>query len=237
MKNIDRAIRESLNVGEQMSGQQIPYKGPPRDKVMVAVPGYDFKADFATINGLLQCLPFYVAPLLFGGCSCVALARNEIAHIFVEKFPLVDWLVMIDADTGFGIQDWFYLMEGEEELVIASYAKKLLGEAPVEFGLGFAKVHRRVFEKMKALKCDDGSERLNRFYHKGEMMVDYFPNGALESGRWIGEDQGFFMWAGLAQVTPRLEKRTRLMHYGRFGYGYPEQVPGFQIVMPEDGAQ
>ena len=94
-------------------------------------------------------------------------------------------------------------------------------------------MHRSVFERIKALTHEDGAERVNRFYHKGAMMVDYFPNGAIQSGRWIGEDQGFFMWCGLTESSIRMETRTHLKHVGRFEFGYPDQVPGFKIMEPE----
>jgi len=35
----------------------------------------------------------------------------------------------------------------------------------------------------------------------------------------------------------RLETRTRLVHAGTFGFGYPDQIPGFKMVDAEDGAQ
>jgi hypothetical protein len=221
-----------------LAGADLPdYLGPPRHTVAVGLPIGDFKPDIACMSGLMQCMPFYERPIFWAGMSNVLLARNEIAHIFVEQMPQYEWLVMIDADIQFTVRDWCLLMEGDDKVVIAEYARKIIGEPPVEFGLGFTRVHRSVFEACKELKADDGTERLNRFYHRGQMMVDYFPSGALESGRWIGEDQGFFMWVGLAGFTPRIEKRTRLGHVGRFVYGYPDQVPGYQIVTDTDGAQ
>jgi hypothetical protein len=84
---------------------------------------------------------------------------------------------------------------------------------------------------------EDGAERANRFYHDGQMMVDYHPNGAMPTGRWIGEDQGFFMWAAAVEAKLRVETRTRLGHAGRLVYGYPHQIPGYEIQNVNDGAQ
>lgn len=205
----------------------------PREKILVCIPAYDSRIDLSCITGLFQCMPMYHRPFFFAGNSNVAMARNNIAHLFVEKLTSYDWIMMIDSDTGFTIDDWNILWEGDEHIVTAEYARKKIGEKPVKFGLGFTRVHRDVFEKMKALLNDDGSERLGRFYNEGQMMVDYFPTGSIDSGRWIGEDQGFFMWAALTDSSVRIETRTRLKHIGRFEYCYPDQIEGFKMVDEE----
>lgn len=208
-----------------------------RDKIIVAMPCYNFLIDAGCVNGMLACLPYYHRPLIWAGNSNIALARNEIVHMFVENMTEVEWLMWIDADTRFTPVDWNLLWEGNEELVCAEYARKVLGLPPVQFGLGFTRVHRSVYERIKALTNEDGTERANRFYHKGVMMVDYHPNGAMASGKWIGEDHGFFMFANLAEAKLRIETRTRLGHAGNFEYGYPNQIPGYEIKNAEDGAQ
>jgi hypothetical protein len=209
----------------------------PRDKVLIGLPCYDFKIDTECMEGLFHCLPYYGGRIIYGGCYEIALARSDIAHRFVEKYTSYDWLMFIDSDTGFSLDDWRYLWEGDEDIVIASYAKKFLGEPHNEFGLGFTRIHRRVFEQLKELKTEEGEEKLPRFFHKGEMKVHYFPSGAFNS-RWTGEDTGFFMWAAYTDAKVRLEKRTKLKHFGRLAYQYPEQIPGYaRIEKPEDGAQ
>lgn len=210
----------------------------PREKILVAIPVHNHLIDAGCVNGLLGCAPFYAQPFIYAGNSSIALARNIIVHYFVEKMPLYDWLMWIDADTRFTPMDWQLLWEGDEELVTAEYARKILGMPPVQFGLGFTRVHRSVFERIKLLNTEEGEERVNRFYHDGEKLVDYHPNGALQGGRWIGEDQGFFMWAGLAEAKLRVETRTKLLHAGTFAFAYPEQIPGWaKQVDSEDGAQ
>lgn len=210
----------------------------PREKILVALPVHSHLIDVGCVGGLLGCAPYYAQPMIYAGNSNIALARNIIAHTFVEKATIFDWLMWIDADTRFTPTDWELLWEGDEEVVTAEYSRKVLGLPPVQFGLGFTRIHRDVFERIKKLIHEDGAERVNRFYHDGEMLVDYHPNGAMQSGKWIGEDQGFFMWAGLAEATLRVETRTRLGHAGTFVYGYPDQVPGWgKLIDPEDGAQ
>lgn len=202
-----------------------------RDKIIVAMPCYNSLIDAGCVNGMLACAPFYARPLIFAGNSSIALARNEIANIFVESTD-ADWLMWIDADTRFTPDDWNLLWEDGDsvDIVCAEYARKVLGLPPVQFGLGFTRIHRRVFEAIKKLTHEDGAERVNRFYHKGQVYVDYHPNGAMQSGKWIGEDQGFFMWAGLAEAKLRVETRTKLKHVGTLPYDYPEQINAATLV-------
>jgi hypothetical protein len=199
---------------------------PPRDKVMVCMP---VKSHFGqctgNIQGMIQCLDYYSRPLMVVGQSNISLARNELAHTFLEKFPEFEWSMWIDSDIVFTPEDWLTLWEGDEEVVSACYSRKVLGEPATEFGLGFTRVHRSVFEKIKELTTDDGQEHAQRFYHKGAMLVNYFPNGANPAGRWLGEDHGFFMLASLTDCKPRLEKRTKLRHVGEIEFGYPNQIP------------
>lgn len=208
------------------------YTGPPRDTVLVMMPTYDWRIDCECVGGLMQCLPFFARPMFFKGMSDIALARNELVHSAL-KYPEFEWFVMIDSDTTFTVQDWCYLMAGEERVVCAEYARKIIGEPPVQFGLGFTRVHRSVFEEIRGLMTDDGQERAQRFYHKGEVHVNYFPNGVTSEGRIIREDAGFFMLVALTGVSARVEKRTRLGHVGPMKFCYPNQVPGFEIVEPE----
>jgi hypothetical protein len=212
------------------------YKGPKRERVLVAMPTYDWRIDCECVGGLLQCWPFYDRPLFYKGLSDIALARNEIAHTFLNKTDY-DFLVMIDSDTTFNLADWLYLMEGDEEIVCAEYARKILGEPNVRGGLGFTRAHRNVFKKITALRHEDGQDRAARFYHKGEMYVNFFPNGISSEGSVVREDQGFFMMAALAECSIRIETRTTLGHVGPFKFCYPDQVPGYRFVDAEDGAQ
>jgi hypothetical protein len=209
----------------------------PRETVLVVMPAYDRRIDIGCFGGLIACLPFYERPFFLVGMSNISLARNELAHIFMEKSPIkYDWMMMIDSDIVFTTADWLLLWEGDEDIVTADYSKKIIGERPVSFGLGFTRVHRRVLEKIKDLKKEDGTEYAQRFYHKGEMMINYFPNGANPDGRWLSEDHGFFVLASLTDVKPRVEKRTRLLHVGSFEYGYPDQLPvGYQKVDLDEG--
>lgn len=206
----------------------------PSEQVFVGMPSYDRRIDVHCMLGLMHCMPCYGRTYFNIGMSNICLARNEIADVFLKTTH--DWFMMIDSDTVFTREDWNLLWEGEEDVVTAEYAKKIIGERPVSFGLGFTRVHRRVFTKIAALLTDDGADYAQRFYHKGAMMVNYFPNGANAAGRWIGEDHGFFNLCSMTDVIPRVETRTKLRHVGTFEFGYPDQIPGFKMIETE-GAQ
>jgi hypothetical protein len=132
-------------------------------------------------------------------------------------------------------KDWDLLWEGDEEIVQAEYARKQLGEPPVQFGMGFVRVHRDVYVRIMDLRNDAGEPLTREFYHRGKMIVDFHPSGAIGAGKWVGEDQGFYMWAANADATMRIEKRTQLIHWGPFPFQYPEQIPGVDLKkLPQD---
>jgi hypothetical protein len=180
-------------------------------------------------------------PFMLCNNSNIRDARNKIAHYFKTRCTDCDRLIMLDSDIAFSVEDLSFLLEGDEDLVIASYSKKAVGEPPAEWGCGFARVHRRVFEKLDAWNNEDGSEALPRYFmhlnpgEQPEMAVDYFFDGAAPDGRWFGEDAGFWHWCALNDCTMRRETRTRLVHIGKFYYCYPDQTPG--LIPISAGAQ
>jgi hypothetical protein len=209
----------------------------PREKILVCIPTFDFKVESELMLGLLSCTPYFsTMPMLYGGNSAVQLARNALAHHFVEQRPECDWLMWIDADTVFTKADWELLWEGDELIVCAEYARKLLGAMPVKGGMGFMRVHRSVFEQMKELTTEDGQDRIPRYLHDGKLVVDYHSCGVMQNGEWVGEDRGFLLWAASLNISVRWETRTRLGHAGRFVYGYPDQIPGFKFMDADEGA-
>lgn len=197
------------------------YRGPNPASVALCLPVGDFKPDVAYMMGVLQCMPFFARPIVYAGCSLVMEARNRLAHKFLHEYESFEWSVWIDSDIGFTPQDWCYLMEGDDPLVVAPYSKKNFDNTPVTTGFGFVKVHRKVFEAIEALTTEDGQDRVPRFFLGGEMMVDYFPAGASGNAQWIGEDNGFLNWAGIAGFPARSEPRCDLVHYGRHGFKLP----------------
>jgi len=210
---------------------------PEPQKVLLACPVMDFRIDIACVMGIMEVViagAGAVTPTFRGGQSNIRLCRNELAHKYLRSD--CDTLVFVDSDIGFTARDFAYLMEGEEQVVICPYAKKVLGMPPVDYGMGFCRIHRSVFEAMNDWRAADGSEALHRFRFEGELATDFFFDGATPDMRWLSEDAGFWHWCALLDLSRRMETRTRLVHYGRFGYQYPDQIPGYTHPSAEEGA-
>lgn len=165
------------------------------------------------------------------GQSSISDARDYVAHYFKTR-TTCDWLVWIDSDIAFSRQDWAYLMEqhGNELAVCAEYMKKTqdLSIQVAQFGLGFARVHRSVYERLDDLTHDDGEPRLRRYRSRVELgevktieeFVEYHPVGVAPDGSRKNEDHFFWLLCHLAQVPVRVERRTKLGHTGSFTWWY-----------------
>lgn len=202
-------------------------------KIMVAVPVLDYRIDIEVMSALIAVFSTFgqgVVPYFLAGDSNIRHARNHIAHHFMKSD--CDALVCIDADIIFSLQDFAQLLEqvGDEEVVVAPYARKIVGRPPVDFGLGFARIDRSAFQKLADWLTEDGEEMLHRYRLEGELAVDYYFDGATADMSWFSEDTGFWHWCHLVGVRMRREPRVRLGHIGRFVYGYPDQTPGLMRV-------
>ena len=209
-------------------------------KVLLMCPCGDGRIETLTVMSLIQAIsasaPHVLGPHFLNGNSNIHDARNTMAHIFKTQHTECDRVVFVDSDIAFDLQDFTYLMEGDEDIVIAPYARKAIGEAHVEWGMGLVRIHRSVFERMDAWRDDEGAEMLHRYYSKYGIVTDYFFTGATSDSRWFGEDTGFYHWCALmGGVSMRQEKRTRLVHIGKFYYCYPDQTPG--LIPITAGAQ
>lgn len=218
---------------------------PEVNRVCIALPSHDFRYDVEVVSSLLQILAASggtVQPYFSCGDSNIAHHRNSIAHAFktLPTYKDCDTLVWVDSDIGFTVQDFMYLCEGDADVVIGPYSEKNTSGRMVEWGMGFARVHRSVFEKLDDWMVDapDGSgkmEALHRYYLNGELAVDYHYNGAMSNMRWHGEDTGFWHWCSLVGgLKLRKETRTKLVHYGRWGFRQGERPPA---ALEDDGAQ
>ena len=207
-------------------------------KILVAIPTLDCRLDVRVLGGLLQVMATFgpaVRPYFVSGDSNIRHCRNSIAHYFMQSD--CDTLVCIDSDIVFTLQDFAYLCEqrGDEQAVVAPYARKMVGRSHVDFGFGFVRLHRSVFERLAGWTDAEGAEMLHRYFFEGALAVDYFFDGATADSRWFSEDTGFWHWCNLAGVKVRKEPRTTLGHIGTFVYGYPDQTPG--LLPMENGAQ
>lgn len=177
--------------------------------------------------------------------SNIAHCRNAIAHYFLTRTEC-DTLFFLDSDIVFTNQDFACMLEGDEQVVIAPYARKIMGMSPTGFGMGFCRIHRSVFDTLNALTDEEGGEGLGRYYIEGQgVATHFFYTGASTDARWFGEDTGFWHFCALNRITTRFETRTKLGHVGQFVYGCPEQVPPgvvpysgpgpYPVLQPETG--
>jgi hypothetical protein len=202
--------------------------GTPQ-KILLAIPCVDYKLDIQQVlSGIIPLLAATqgtVIPFSNMGDSNVAHARNSCAHYFLNR-TVCDTLFFLDTDILFTLEEFMWMLEGSEQVVIAPYARKVMGTQPTGFGMGFCRIHRSVFEMLNGLiDQETGTEMLGRYYLDGEIATHFHYTGASPDARWFGEDTGFWHYCALAGVTQRLERRTRLGHVGRYVYGYPNQLP------------
>ncbi len=188
---------------------------PTRENTAICLPCADYRIDMGCMQGLLASVPQWSGFFQLPGCSHVNLARNLLVNGFLSA-PY-EWCVMIDSDIGFIAQDFGYLMEGmsnnpyPEFAANGVYALKDDSGEVVHQGLGFARVHRSVFEVLAKTLCMTAE-------HRGSQIVDFFPSGSLGMGKWMGEDACFWLLCAEIGVRPRIEKRVRLQHAGRAVY-------------------
>jgi hypothetical protein len=203
------------------------------NNIFFGIPSYDRRVDWETAAAIYRAINAYGGTTYCHmGISDIALARNLVTHQFMKSS--CDWFMMVDADIIFSDQDFEYLWTGDDEIVTAPYARKIPGASPANFGLGFTRVHRRVFEMINNLQRDDGSEWANRFYMDGEIYTNFYPNGVTGDSRWLGEDRAFFTLCAMTGIPYRMETRCRLRHVGLFMYGYPNQDNGAQWWTPPE---
>jgi hypothetical protein len=200
------------------------------EKIFFGIPSGDRRMDIDCLRACYMMLHNYGGNIYMHASSDVALARNQIARRFMNSD--CTWFMMIDSDIIFTEQDWDFLWEGAEDIVIGPYARKIPGKQPTDFGLGFTRVHRRVFEAIESLQRDDGSELAGRFYLDGEMHVSYFQNGPSGDSMWLGEDKWFLTLCAMTGIPYRTERRCQLQHVGYFMYGYPNQDSGAKFWTP-----
>lgn len=190
--------------------------------VALCTPTYDGKLGCLYTLGLTHVVAQrgLAMPYFQSGCSNVALARNRCVHWFLKTN--YQHLVFVDADIGFSLEDWWRLLEDDgSDAVCAEYRKKdQLRRIRVHFGLGFARIHRRVFQAMADMRREDGSDLLPRFRMEGEEWIDYFPQGVALEGTWRGEDHGFWLCAKVSGCQVRIEQRCHLIHTGEAHFPY-----------------
>jgi hypothetical protein len=113
--------------------------------------------------------------------------------------------------------------EGQAMLVVADYCRKVPELSVISGGMGFARIHRSVFQALTDMRDDNGAPRIGTFRHKGQEQLNFFPAGPNWEGKWLGEDLGFMYLCALAGIQARFERRTRLAHYGDMVWLYDDE--------------
>ncbi len=101
------------------------------------------------------------------------------------------------------------------------------------FGLGFARVHRRVFELLTELTTSDGTAWVRQGIYAGSLLWDFFPQGVNAAGEYRQEDHGFWALVHTTGVSVRMERRTHLKHSGRSTWTYDADTvdtPNYELA-------
>jgi hypothetical protein len=200
----------------------------PRD-ICLSVPCKTGLLDVLCVAGLCNVIGtgrLANQPLIQFGGSNVQTVRTMIVHEFMERTK-AEWLVCVDDDIGFRTTDWDLLWEDQagELAVCAEYLQKIDGQqVPAVWGLGFARIHRRVFELIQDLTTHDGQPWVRQGIFAGRLMWDYFPQGVTPAGELRQEDHAFWQLVRMTGVPVRLETRTRLAHSGRSTWHYDAEA-------------
>jgi len=234
---------KTLPVNAEANAAALAEMKKSKPRYFLAVPCLNFQMDSEVRQGIMGALAFLGTQCGYyelTGNSNISGARNKIAHVFMRHTECEE-LICWDSDIVATLEDLCYLLDGDEDIVIAPYARKKLGEPPTEWGMGFCRIKRSVFQRLADWLIDEGPESgveaLPRYMQDGELAVHYYFTGAAQDMRWFGEDTGFWHWCNVSNkgITMRKEFRCRLGHVGRMVYRYPEQIPGY--VRADDAAQ
>lgn len=217
-----------------MDVAQLGFSIDPR-RVLVVIPTLSGDVVMECVRGLMAIQDLCGGVAFTQGNSNIALCRNISTHNFESAVGAdgqpFEHMVLIDADIGFTREDFLILLSGDEDVVIAEYARKEIeAKREVQFGMGFARVSRKALERVRALADEKTGERyVPEFYDGDKVVGHYHQDGVAMGGAWMGEDQAFWHLVRLAGVTPRIETRTKLLHIGRMRFPYKHRVHVFPV--------
>lgn len=189
-----------------------------------------FMEAFIQSVGTLQ---FTFAPV---SDSAVARARNIAAWAFLKSDR--EYLFFWDADIVATKQDIERLCENDCDILCGIYCKKQVSLNPEPVfntlegkgvqicggleeikrgGTGFMRIHRSVFEKIKAPESAEILKSMNvmklEYHNHGETQWNFFPMGVLR-GEYLSEDWYFCDIARELGFKVMLDTRIQTLHDG-----------------------
>lgn len=214
--------------------------------VCVGIPSMDGKPYASTVDSLLaeQLLGYgqgvHFLLLWEIGCSLIGVARNKIAHRFINETK-ADCLVFVDSDISWKGGELARLAKQPHDVIGGTYRTKqdevkfhVRGTPEKIDGLykvdglpgGFLKISRSAFERIQANPYTDDS---------GRAMRDYFPTGYMMGQIW-GEDYGFCRQWTLSGGDVWLDPTIRLRHHDGNRFYDGDFEPWLEGVMKKDAA-
>lgn len=192
-------------------------------KVSIATPCYGGTMESCYVQGLIHSFMEGMVSnwLVINNESLVPRARNRLAWQFMQTND--DYLVFVDADIGWGVNDLRRAIGHGLDIVGGCYKKKVEGggyvfNGPIEekgdlmeveeTGTGFLVIKRSALEAVipaaKVIKADAGG-----------VYWDLFPTGPDETGRYLSEDWWFCRLARQVGLKVYVDRQIRLKHVGR----------------------
>lgn len=194
--------------------------------VFLMLPSGDGRYEGLLMRGVLQvvCAGWNVEIYYYNYCSNIKRVRDDCLHAFMQSTH--DWAVFVDDDTGFTLEDWCYLWEGDELAVTATCVKKRQDRVELaQFGLAFCRISRAMLMAIGELELE-GRPRALRYRKGGHEQIEYCPMGAhVVDYSDVAEDHGFWLLAQLTGLPVRLEERCRLVHVGSARWHTGEDDP------------
>ncbi len=167
------------------------------------------------------------------GCSDIVEARNRLVRTALASAIPWDQLVFIDADMGFTLEDWGYLLDDSDgaAAVCAEYSAKGEPRRKAPWPMGFCRLSRALLERLASMQIE-GELLIPRYDNQdGQETLDFFESGMRGPRLRLAEDQGFWSLlsslerAGFEGFRVRYETRTRLVHVGMAEYPYTPELP------------
>lgn len=209
---------------------------------MIAMPCYGGNVSDKTVNGLFKLGKEFVRKGVSHGLltsaneSLISKGRSKMANFFLNNTEH-EYLLFLDADVGFEPEDVMKLLSHGKEIVCGAYPMKSIPltwnytisqpfrkegnlVAIDKIGIGFALIHRSVFESIKQkfgeeLKYIPSGLTIGPQTTEAEMRNSYhYFSEYKKNGSFLAEDLSFFTRAMECGYQPWMDVSIKLCHVG-----------------------